>query len=104
MANSIALIFVTGLAVLGAYYIVEVIAATALPKGVKASVVLPYLEDKNQMASVILTAINGYPGCEIIVHSEERSARENVPFRNGARVKVLTRDEIAAYFAQKFAE
>ena len=97
MANGIALIVVAALAVLGAYYIVEVLAASTLPKKVNATVVLPYLAVKFDMAAALVAVLGNCPGCTVLVLCEEEEAACTVPFQNSGRVQVLKRAEVAAY-------
>ena len=101
--DGVVLIILTGFAILGVYYVVELFTMPANPHKVRAVVILPCVSEEDIMTDALFYAMEADPGGQVVICGEEGQPQcSAVPAGFGRRVEYLSPEQLPDYFRDMY--
>lgn len=98
--ENVVLIILTGFAILGVYYVVQVFTTPAHSYKTRAAVVLPFVEDESEMVDAVFYAMQAYPISPVVICGTTGTVWRGNPSGICGRAIALRPEELPAYFEQ----
>lgn len=101
--DGVVLIILTGFAILGVYYVVELFIMPTDPCKGRAVVVLPCVQDDSVMSDALFYAMEAYPCGQVVICGEEGQPQcTAVPAAFGRRVEYCSPEQLPDYFRRAY--